>query len=234
MRSALNNNPKVQGGVVVVLLLLGAFMFMRMSGGGEETSEADAIAELNAASAAATGVAPSGGTSAGTAATAATGAPPATAVTGAPAATAAAPAAGGIPAVPATATGSVPPEALVPGPGLPAEVAQAYARGNVIVLLLVKQGSTDDELVQRSVARISRPGVAVFVAPAGRVARYSRITQGVGVTRVPALIVVRPRSAAGAAPQATVSYGFRELSSVLQAVDDALYRGSDNLPYHPG
>ncbi|MBM3667352.1 MAG: hypothetical protein FJW90_07725 [Actinobacteria bacterium] len=122
----------------------------------------------------------------------------------------------------------------MPGPGLPADIAQAYARGDVIVLLLVKEGATDDELVKSSVVRISRPGVSVFVAPASKVARYSRITQGVGVTRVPALIAVRPRSAGGAEPLATVSYGFREMQSVIQAVDDALYRGSDSIQYHPG
>ena len=49
---------------------------------------------------------------------------------------------------------------------------------------------------RRSVNSLSEPGVSVFVAPASKVARYSRITQGVGVNRVPALVVVRPEASA--------------------------------------
>jgi hypothetical protein len=51
---------------------------------------------------------------------------------------------------------------------------------------------------------------------------------------VPALVVVRPRGSGGDAPQATVSYGFRDAQSVAQAVRDALYTGRDDRPYHPG
>ena len=69
-------------------------------------------------------------------------------------------------------------------------VGTAFAGGDAIVLLLVKEGATDDELVQQSVERISRPGVSVFVAPASKIARYSRITQGAGVNRVPSRCVM--------------------------------------------
>ena len=31
-----------------------------------------------------------------------------------------------------------------------------------------------------------------------------------------------------------MSYGFRDSQSVVQAVDDAVYSGKDNIPYHPG
>ncbi len=31
-----------------------------------------------------------------------------------------------------------------------------------------------------------------------------------------------------------MSYGFRSTASVVQAVDDALYGGRDDVPYHPG
>ena len=135
--------------------------------------------------------------------------------------------------IPASAT-TVTPQALIPGPGLPEDVARAYASGNAVVLLIVRNGATDDELVRDSVYQISRSGVSVFVAPASDVARYSRITQGAGVNRVPALVVVRPRRVSGDTPQATVSYGFRSTASVVQAVDDALYGGRDDVPYHPG
>ena len=46
-------------------------------------------------------------------------------------------------------------------------------------------------------------------------------------------MVVRPE-AASKTPEATVSYGFRDSKSVIQAVDDAVYTGKDNIPYHPG
>ena len=221
MRKALNENPKVQAGLIAFMLLAGVLLFMKMS----KKEEAVPAGGVPAASTAdATGAA---GTGAGAA-------PTGTATTDpAAAAGAAAPAAGAIPSVPASAT-TVTPQALIPGPGLPEDVARAYASGNAVVLLIVRNGATDDELVRDSVYQISRSGVSVFVAPASDVARYSRITQGAGVNRVPALVVVRPRRVSGDTPQATVSYGFRSTASVVQAVDDALYGGRDDVPYHPG
>ena len=225
MRDALNNNPKVQAGVVVALLVFGALLFMKMSGGGSEAPPAS-----TAAAASASGVPQTVGTGAGATAMDSTGAAvPATGTataTGTPAATA-------VPSAPTASTGAVSAEAFVPGPGMPVDVAQAYARDNALVLLIVKEGATDDDLVRESVARISKPGVAVFVAPASRIARYSRIAQGAGVSRVPALVVVRPRSVSEV-PEAIVSYGFRNSQGVVQAVDDALYKGRDDIPYHPG
>jgi hypothetical protein len=98
----------------------------------------------------------------------------------------------------------------------------------------VRPGATDDRLVRGSVESLSSDQqVAVFVADAKHVARYSRITQGVGVDRTPALVVIRPHKESGAVPQAQVSYGFRDSQSVVQAVHDALYSGRDNLPYSP-
>jgi len=143
-------------------------------------------------------------------------------------------AAAGVPGAPVGPT-TIPPEALAPGPGLPADVVSAWKDGNAIVLLVVRTGSVDDRLVRSSVASLSSdPNVSVFVAPARNVARYSRITQGVGVNRVPALVVIRPQRLSGDSPEAVVSYGFRGSKSVVQAVDDALYSGKDNRPYHPG
>lgn len=223
MRDALNNNPKVQAGVVVVLLIVGVFMFMKMSssGSGEATT---ATTDPAAAEATATGTGAGATPVPGTTATTDPAAAAAGAVT--PTATA-------MPAVQASST-AVTPQALIPGPGLPEDVARAYAQGNAIVLLIVQEGGTDDELVENSVRQVSRSGVSVFVTPVSKIARYSRITQGAGVNRVPALVVVRPRRESGGTPQATVSYGFRSTASVVQAVEDALYSGRDDLPYHPG
>ena len=116
-----------------------------------------------------------------------------------------------------------------------AAAKQAFGTsGDAIVLLIDRGGGTDDRLVRSSVEALSgHSGVSVFVARAKDVARYSRITQGVGVDRVPALVVVRPRKESGAVPEAQVSYGFRNSQSVVQAVHDALYNGPNDLPYSP-
>jgi hypothetical protein len=103
-----------------------------------------------------------------------------------------------------------------------------------VVLLVVRQGGIDDRLVRSSVRSLSADtGVSVFVTRANKVARYSRITQGVGVSQAPALVVVRPRRVSGSVPEAQVDYGFRDAQGVVQAVHDAVYSGKDNLPYSP-
>jgi hypothetical protein len=128
----------------------------------------------------------------------------------------------------------VPPEALIPGPGLPAPLIHAWKGGDAVALLIVRSGGIDDKLVRGSVQLLSgESGVAVFVTRAEHVARYARITQGVGVNRAPALVVVRPRRNSGSVPEAQVSYGFRNSTGVVQAVHNALYSGPDDLPYHP-
>jgi hypothetical protein len=102
------------------------------------------------------------------------------------------------------------------------------------VLLIARQGGIDDRLVRGSVHRLSADsGVSVFVTRANKVARYSRITQGVGVSQAPALVVVRPKKLSGPSPEAQVVYGFRDAQGVVQAVHDAVYNGKDNLPYSP-
>jgi hypothetical protein len=220
MRQAINENRTVQIALLGVLLVaMGLLLVTRMGGGGGEETPPPTDAALSSDAAGAPGA---------TASAPATGAaPPAAGASGAAVPTA------GATASPAGPTGTVTPAALVPGPGLPANVKAAWKRGSPIALLIVRGGGIDDRLVRHSVVALSGRGVAVFVARAKDIARYSRITQGVGVNRVPALVVVRPKSS-GSVPQATVSYGFRSSQSVVQAVEDALYKGKDNLPYHPG
>jgi hypothetical protein len=225
MRKALNENPVVQLSVLGVLLLVaGVFMAPKLLGGKDEPA-APATSDPSVVAASGTGVETPGAT--------ATAAPAGTVPTTDPsAAVPADPSAAPPPAD--TSTGTVAPEALIPGPGLPREVASAWDRGDAIVLLVVKNSAIDDRKVKASVSAISKPGVAVFVAKASDVARYSRITQPVGLNRVPALVVVRPSDVSGKTPEAQVSYGFRGSKSVVQAVEDALYSGKDNGPYHPG
>lgn len=230
MRKALNENPVVQAVVIGVMALLVAFLlFTRvLSSGGEE--------------AAPTGDSPSAeATPAGETATPATPAPSdAPAPEAASATPAPAPTTGETP--PATGTAPVP-GAAVPapagnafeaGPGLPKAVVSAYDNGDAVVLLIEKQKGLDDRAVKGSVERLrSRGDTAVFVVPAADVSKYARITEGVQLSRTPAIVVLRPkRLTKGDIPEATVSYGFRGPESVEQALDDALYKGK-NVTYDP-
>jgi hypothetical protein len=155
----------------------------------------------------------------GTAAVPEAGSPAATAGAPTGAATAAAPGSSGLP--------------VVEGPPLPRSVRSAYQGGKVVVLLVVRAGGADDKLVRSATLRLrSVPGLEVFTTKARGIARYTQITQGVGVNRVPALVVVRPRDLGSGVATAEVRYGFHSAQSIVQAVRDALYRGP-TLSYSP-
>jgi hypothetical protein len=204
VREAINNNPIAQVAVLGGLaLLVGLFMMMNMKKGSSDSASTDSSTATSSP---------------------ATTSPPAAGATGAT---------GSAPAAPPT-SGSVSPDALVPGPGLPRPVITAWKRGDTVVLLVVRPHGIDDRLVRNSVRSLSGDsGVAVFVSRADKVARYSRITQGVALSQAPALLVVRPKRVSGSVPEAQVSYGFRDSQGVVQAVHDAVYSGKDNLPYSP-
>jgi hypothetical protein len=112
-------------------------------------------------------------------------------------------------------------------------VLQAFDANQTVVLLFVREGGIDDESVTAAVDELSGlADVSTFVVPAGQIARYASIAQGVAVDRVPALVVVRPKNLDGEIPVASVSYGFQSPQSVSQAVIDAGYKGK-TLDYHP-
>jgi hypothetical protein len=206
MREAINNNPKVQLGLLGALVLAFAVMFAPQF----LLKKSDDSASTAATSAPISTPAPTAG-----AATAGAAASPSAAPSGA-------------------APTTVSPDALIPGRGLPRPVVDAWKRGDTVVLLVIRPAGVDDRLVRASVQSLSGDsGVAVFVAPANRIARYSRITQGVGVSQVPALVIVRPKRVTGSVPEAQVTYGFRDSQAVVQAVHDAVYSGKDDLSYSP-
>jgi hypothetical protein len=198
MRAAINENPIVQIGL---LGLLGVIAAVFLLGRGGESAPVETTTPESAASA-----------------DPATGAPaPATPVT--PASE----------AVPGAIAASTPFEA---GEGLPAPVVDAYESGDVVVLLVMQDGGFEDEPIERDVRGLERRGdTSVFVTEAKDVSKYSRIAEGVSLDRVPAIIVLHPlkgKLAAGEAPpmpQASVSYGYRGGESVVQAVEDVLYKG---------
>jgi hypothetical protein len=202
MREKLNSNPMAQLAVIGVLLAAAALMLMKTMGGGAEGEGA------TAASTAPPPAAPAG--------TATTPAPPT--ATAAPAATTAATTGLAAP-VPTTAP-------VVPDPPpLPDEVVAAHESGATVVVLIVHPSAPEDRYLERAVLGLGGPGVSVFVAPARQIAHFASITQGVNVDRVPALIVIKPKSVSSGQPEAIVRYGFRNPESVVQAVKDAVYKG---------
>lgn len=220
MRDAINNNPVVQIGVVGVLVVIVGFFLMTNLKKGSTHPTPAASSSASAAGATSAGATPSGvpGTTSPAPAGSTASALPAPSSTGSV----------------SVAGGAVTPASLIPGPGLPAPVVDAWKHGDAIALLIVRGGGIDDRLIRGSVEALRRDsGVAVFVTRAKSVARYARITQGVGVDRVPALVIVRPRKESPSIPQAQVRYGFRDSATVVQAVHDAIYSGPDNLPYSP-
>ena len=127
-------------------------------------------------------------------------------------------------------TGSAAP---APAPPPPSDVTAAYKAGETVVLLIVREGGIDDRMVREDTGALEgMSNVALFVVPAKKIARYAAITEGAGVNRVPALVVVRPKALSNGAPTASVDYGYRGAEDVVQAVVDARYKGN-TLSYHP-
>jgi hypothetical protein len=202
MREKLNSNPLAQVAVVGVLLVAVAVFFLSSMGGKEGEEEATET------STSATVTGPEGSATVTATVTTESGAP-----------------------APAT---EPPPGALAAAaPPPPAAVTSAFDANRIVVLLFVRQGGIDDRMVVPAVKRLgSLAGVATFVVPADRIARYAAIAQGVDVDRVPALVVLRPKRIDRGIPSASVHYGFQSPESVVQAVVDAGYKGR-TLDYHP-
>jgi hypothetical protein len=227
VRKALNDNPIAQIAVLTALVLLVGFLMQtRVANRNSDSSGASTTAS-DAGATPAPAI-----DSASTTPGATTGTTPGATSSDQAPSTATSPADGAAP--PAGSAGDASIGEFTAGPGLPAPVVKAYEDDQTVVLLVQRRRGIDDEKLRENVQALGgKNGVALFVTNAGHIARYSRITQGVDVDRVPALIVLRPRNLTKGTPEATLSYGFRGPESVEQAVRDALYKGPRDLPYHP-
>jgi hypothetical protein len=216
MRKAINDNPVVQMAVLGIAAVAFAFILFT-----SVLKKDDPAASTAADPAAATATADS---------TPATVAP-----TAAPAPAAVDPAAAIPPATaqpPAAEGGSVA-DGRLPAEGLPKELLVAFAKNKTIALLVIDpKGISDKKVESYTKALRSRDDVEVFIVDVRDIADYSRVTAGVSVSRVPALLVIRPRKLTGSVPTATVSYGFRGARSVNQAIEDAVYKGKQ-IPAYP-
>jgi hypothetical protein len=127
---------------------------------------------------------------------------------------------------------AAPPTNLATRP-LPHPVIAAWKADRTVALLFVHEGGIDDRLAKQATSRLNgMSGVTTFVVPADKIADYASITESVGVDRVPALVVLRPKRLDQSVSTATVTYGFQNVESVEQAVIDAGYEGP-TLEYHP-
>jgi hypothetical protein len=215
MREKLNDNPLLQVAVLGVLaLVVGFLLITRMGGSSEDTATPAATTPAPTDTTATTATAPA-------ATTPATGTVPATPVT---------PTTPGAPVTPVPTAGD-----FKSGPGLPKGVVNAYDKNQVVALLVVDDKGLDDQKLKAIVTSLNkRPDTTLFVVKSKDIGDYSRIAQGVDLQQTPALVVLRPKKLTkGPTPTATIEYGFRGPSSVLQMVEDALYKGPTDLPYYP-
>jgi hypothetical protein len=209
MRDALNSNPLVQAAVIGVLLIGAAIFVLSSAGGGKEEEAGTTEATVSVAGTTATGTA--------------TGASPGEAVEGAVEGAAE----GGVEGTVSLA------QAAASAPPPPPPVLDAWKANQTLVLLFVHDGGIDDRLVRRATDSVAGfPAASIFVVPASKISRYAAITEGVGVDRVPALVVVTPKHLKHVVPTASVSYGFQREESIRQAIVDAGYKGP-TLEYHP-
>src|SRR5436189_8178 len=96
-------------------------------------------------------------------------------------------------------------------------VVRALGQDQVVVLFFSQDGSADDSATRAAVNGVKgMKGVAVFNAGIDELASYRPILTNVGVSQVPAVVVVRPGR------KAQLLEGFIDKSSLRQAVADAL------------
>jgi hypothetical protein len=224
MRKALNDNPMVQLAVLgVCVVAFAIILFTQVLGKSGDSGAADSAATTTAPTAI-EGTSPAAPTTDSAAPAAGATAPAPSAATATPTAPAT--------TSPPSGGGSVA-DGLLPSKGLPKDVLVAFAKNKTIALLVVDPKAFADKQLRAYTETLRKRGdVEVFVADVKDIAKYARITAGVNVNRTPALVVVRPRKLTGSVPTATVSYGFRGVQSINQAVDDALYKGKQ-VPAYP-
>ncbi len=231
MRKALNENPMVQIAILAVgVIAFGLILMMSMGGGGSDVAPDDPGA-----------VVPESATSESSAPADVPGASAATATPSTPTPDAAPSGSAGTATSPSTSTPTEPPagagssssaDGMLPSKGLPQDVLVAFAKDDAIALLVTHPKSLSGRQMKSAVRQLeSRNDVATFLVDSDKIARYSRITSGVSVSRVPALVVIRPRKLTDNVPTASVSYGFRDKDGIEQAIDDALYKGGQRGIY---
>lgn len=125
-------------------------------------------------------------------------------------------AATGTAAKPATTPVKVKPPVTGAAVGLPLDVAQAFAKHQIVVLYFGARGA-DDSATAASVKELKAStgkGVAVFMDRITNLADYRRVVQGLDVSQAPSIVIV-DRSRKG-----TLLEGYIDAGSLRQAVAD--------------
>lgn len=108
----------------------------------------------------------------------------------------------------------------VTGPGLPREVTRAIERREVVVLFFSDPAAADDQATRAAMRAVRRQTsgrrVAIFQDSANNLADYRRVVSAVGVTQIPAVVVIDRRR------KARVFEGYQDQGSLRQYVEDAL------------
>jgi hypothetical protein len=109
------------------------------------------------------------------------------------------------------------PKPAVDAPPQVQEAAAALEHGEVVVFFFSKPGAADDtgaRVAMRAVDGMKR--VEVFKAGIDQLAAYRPMLQGVGISQVPATVIVRPGK------RAVLFQGFVDAGTLRQNVADAL------------
>ena len=108
----------------------------------------------------------------------------------------------------------------VTGPGLPREVSRAIERREVVVLFFSDPAAADDQATRSAIRAVRRQTggrrVAIFQDSANNLADYRRVVSAVGVSQIPAVVVIDRRR------NARVFEGFQDQGSLRQYIEDAL------------
>jgi len=95
--------------------------------------------------------------------------------------------------------------------------AKALGSGKVVVFFFTKPGTPDDSATASAVHSLKgMKRVAVFVASLDEIASYRPMLANVGISEVPAVVIVRPGQ------QAVLFEGFVDAGTLRQNVADAL------------
>ncbi len=111
--------------------------------------------------------------------------------------------------------------------GVPAPVAKAIGKQQVLVLLFWNEKSADDRAVRQELRKVDDWDGRVYkqAAPIRSISRYGRITRGADVEQSPTVVVVDPEL------RAESLVGFVDAATIEQAVVDAM-RNSTGLYKH--
>jgi hypothetical protein len=110
--------------------------------------------------------------------------------------------------------------AIQPGPGLPRDVAHALNAKKVVVLFFYEPAASDDQATRAAVRAVRSAGggagqVRLFQDVVARISDYRRITNSLGISQSPAMVVIdRNRNA-------QLLQGYQDAGTIRQTVRDA-------------